>query len=85
MNDEEILEAARIAGEWLCDRRERLEMNDNEPTALLWLAVREIEAILFGFEALAAAGLLTLEDRVLRDDLSELVDGDDFEFVNASC
>lgn len=52
--------------------------------ALLWLAVREIEAILFGLEALDAVGLLTLVDRVLRDDLSELIDGDDFELVSAA-
>lgn len=75
VNDEEILETARLAGKWYLDRRERLEAYGNEPIALLWLAVGEIEAIIDGFQALDAAGLLTLEDRVLRDDLAELIDG----------
>lgn len=83
MTEEDILEAARIAGEWLCDRRERLELHENEPTALVWLAVREVEAILDAFEALDAVGLLTLGGRVLRDDLSDLIDGDYFELVDS--
>jgi hypothetical protein len=74
MNEHDILESARIAAEWCFDRRERLELHENEPLALLWLAISEIEAILDGFHALETLGLLTVENRVLRDDLSELID-----------
>lgn len=74
MDEHDVLETARLAAGWFFDRRERLEMRENEPIAFLWLAVSEIEAILNGFRALEALGFLTLEERVLRDDLSELVD-----------
>jgi hypothetical protein len=74
MNEHDVLESARLAAEWLFDRRERLELHENEPLALLWLAVSEIEAIVDGFLALEALDALTLEDRVLRDDLSGLID-----------
>ncbi|MGH3031461.1 MAG: hypothetical protein ACRDNE_12015 [Gaiellaceae bacterium] len=74
MNQHDVLASARLAAEWFFDRRERLELHENEPIALLWLAVREIEAILDGFHALETLGLLTVENRVLRDDLSEVID-----------
>jgi hypothetical protein len=75
MNPHEVLDTARLAGEWFFDRRERLELHDNERIALLWLAVREIQALVDGLHALDDIGLLTVEDRVLRDDLTDLIDG----------
>jgi hypothetical protein len=75
MTDEEVLELARTAGEWLFDRRERLEKRDREGIAFLWLHVSEIESILRGFDVLEAAGALTVEERVLQEDLIDLVSG----------
>ena len=43
MTDEEVLELARTAGDWLFDRRERLEKHDRDGIAFLWLHVSEIE------------------------------------------
>ena len=37
MNDQDILTCAEQAGEWLLDRRERLEKYEHEPATLLWL------------------------------------------------
>jgi hypothetical protein len=73
MNDDDVLELARVAGQWLFDRRERLEKHDREGVALLWLHVSEIESILRGFDVLEAAGALTVEERVLQEDLIGLV------------
>jgi hypothetical protein len=75
MTDEEVLELARTAGEWLFDRRERLEKRDREGIAFLWLHVSEIESILRGFDVLEVAGSLTLEERVLQEDLIDLISG----------
>jgi hypothetical protein len=75
MTEQEVLEAARIAGEWLFDRRERLEKHDREGIALVWLALSEIEGILHGFDVLEAAGALTPEERVLQGDLLDLLSG----------
>jgi hypothetical protein len=75
MTDREVLEAARVAGEWLFDRRERLERHDRESVALVWLAVSEIQGILRGFDVLEAAGALSLEERVLQEDLIDLLAG----------
>ena len=52
MTDEEVLELARTAGEWLFDQREQLEKHDREGIAFLWLHVGEIESILRGFDVL---------------------------------
>ena len=49
MNDQDILTCAEQAGEWLLDRRERLEKHEVEPTTLLWLSVGEIEVIIDSF------------------------------------
>jgi hypothetical protein len=35
MNDDDVLELARVAGQWLFDRRERLEKHDREGVPLL--------------------------------------------------
>jgi hypothetical protein len=75
MNDQDILTCAKQAGEWLLDRRERLEKHEHEPAALLWLSVSEIEAIIDSFDALEAAHGLTLDERVLRDDLTDWIGG----------
>ena len=68
MNDQDILTCAAQAGAWLLDRRERLEKHEHESTALLWLSVSEIAAIIDSFDALEAMHGLTLDERVLRDD-----------------
>jgi hypothetical protein len=73
--DEEVLELARTAGEWLFDRRKRLEKHDREGIAFLWLHVSEIESILRGFDVLEAAGALSVEERVLQEDLIDLISG----------
>jgi hypothetical protein len=73
VNDEDILDCAAQAGAWLLDRRERLEKHELESTALLWLAVSEIAAIIGSFEALDAMRGLTLDERVLRDDLVDWI------------
>jgi hypothetical protein len=73
VNDQDLLTCAAQAGAWLLDRRERLEKHDHESSALLWLSVSEIEAIIDSFDALEAMHGLTLDDRVLRDDLIEWI------------
>ena len=77
MNDQDILSSATEAAEWLFDRRERLEKHQEEPLTLLWLSVSEIEAIIDSFDALEAARRLTLDERVLRDDLIDWIGGGD--------
>jgi hypothetical protein len=56
-------------------RRERLEKHDQEGIALVWLAVSDIEGTLRGFDVLEAAGALTVEQRVLQEDLIDLLAG----------
>ena len=73
MNEQDILDSATQAAEWLFDRRERLEKHEQELTALLWLSVSEIEAIIDGFDALEEVHGLTLDERVLRDDLIDWI------------
>ena len=75
MNDQDILNCATEAAEWLFDRRERLENHEEEPATLLWLSVSEIEAIIDSFDALEAGHGLTLDERVLRDDLVDWIGG----------
>ena len=75
MNDQDILACAEQAAEWLLDRRERLEKHEVELATLLWLSVGEIEAIIDGFDALEEAHGLTLDERVLRDDLIDWIGG----------
>ena len=75
MNDQDILTCAEQAGEWLLDRRERLEKHEEEPATLLWLSVREIEAIIDSFDALEGVHGLTVDERVLRDDLIDWIGG----------
>ncbi|MGH2991800.1 MAG: hypothetical protein ACRDMA_18445 [Solirubrobacterales bacterium] len=65
MKEPEVLELVRVAGEWLFDRRERLEKHDREGIAFVWLDLSEIESILRAFDVLDAAGALTLDERVL--------------------
>jgi hypothetical protein len=80
MTDQDALEAPRAAAAWLQDRRERLERYEQEDTALVWLTTSEIEGILRSFDVLDAAGALTVEQRVLQEDLIELLaSGDDGE------
>jgi hypothetical protein len=75
VNEQDILNSATQAAEWLLDRRERLEKYEHESTTLLWLWVSEIEAIIDGFDALEILHGLTLDERVLRDDLVDWVGG----------
>jgi hypothetical protein len=75
VNDQDLLTCAKQAGEWLLDRRERLEKHEDEPATLLWLSVSEIEAIIDSFDALEAANGLTADERVLRDDLIDWIGG----------
>ena len=75
MNDQDILTCAEQAAIWLFDRRERLEKHDLELLTLLWLSVSEIEAIIYRFDALQAVHGLTLDERVLRDDLIDWIGG----------
>jgi hypothetical protein len=77
VNDQDILACAAHAGSWLLDRRERLEKYEHESTALLWLSVSEISAIIDSFDALEAMHGLTLDERVLRDDLIDWIGGGD--------
>jgi hypothetical protein len=74
MNDQDLLTCAVQAGEWFFDRRERLEKHKQELT-LLWLSVSEIEAIIDGFDALEDVHGLTVDERVLRDDLIDWIGG----------
>jgi hypothetical protein len=75
VNDQAILTCAEQAGEWLLDRRERLEKHEDEPLTLLWLSVGEIEAIIDSLDALEAVHGLTVDERVLRDDLIDWIGG----------
>jgi hypothetical protein len=74
-NDQDLLSRALQAGEWLLDRRERLEKHDVELTTLLCLSVSEIEATIDSFDALQAVHDLTVDERVLRDDLLDWIGG----------
>jgi len=51
--------------------------HEQELLTLLWLSVSEIEAIIDSFDALEAAHGLTLDERVLRDDLIDWIGGSD--------
>jgi hypothetical protein len=75
VNDQDILNCATEAAEWLFDRRERLENHEEEPATLLWLSVSEIDAIIGCFDALEIVHGLTLDERVLRDDLVDWIGG----------
>ena len=75
MNEQDILNSATQAAEWLFDRRERLEKHEVELLTLLWLSVSEIETIIDSFDALEAMHGLTLDERVLRDDLIDWIGG----------
>ena len=77
MNEQDILNSATQAAEWLFDRRERLENHEHELLTLLWLSVSEVEAIIDSFDALEVAHGLTLDERVLRDDLVDWTGGSD--------
>jgi hypothetical protein len=77
VNEQDILNSATQAAEWLFDRRERLEQHEEEPCTLLWLSVSEIDAIIGCFDALEAARGLTVDERVLRDDLIAWIGGSD--------
>lgn len=73
MNDQDILSSAEQAGFWLLDRLERLEKHGEELMTLLWLTVSEVEAIIDSFDALEAVHGLTVDERVLRDDLIDWI------------
>jgi hypothetical protein len=75
VTDHDILTYAEQAAVWLFDRRERLEKHEQEPITLLWLSVGEIEAIIDSFDALEKVHGLTLDERVLRDDLIDWIGG----------
>ena len=75
MTHQDILDTAAQAAEWLFDRRERLEKHEEELMTLLWLSVSEIEAIIDSFDALEAVHGLTVDERVLRDDLIDWIGG----------
>jgi hypothetical protein len=77
VNEQDIINSATQAAEWLFDRRERLENHDEEPLTLLWLSVSETETIIDDFDALEAAHGLTVDERVLRDDLIDWIGGGD--------
>jgi hypothetical protein len=75
VNEQDIMNSATQAAEWLFDRRERLENHDEEPLTLLLLSVREVDTIIDSFDALEAAHGLTVDERVLRDDLVDWIGG----------
>ena len=75
MTHQDILDTAAQAAEWLFDRRERLEKHEEELMTLLWLSVSEIETIIDSFHALEAVHGLTVDERVLRDDLIDWIGG----------
>jgi hypothetical protein len=75
MTHQDILDTAAQAAEWLFDRRERLEKHEEELMTLLWLSVSEIETIIDSFDALEAVHGLTVDERVLRDDLIDWIGG----------
>jgi hypothetical protein len=79
VNDQDILTCAAEAGAWLLDRRERLEKHEHESTALLWLSVSEISAIIDSFDAVEAMRGLSVDERVLRDDLIDWIGGSGVE------
>jgi hypothetical protein len=68
VNEHDIINSATQAVEWLFDRRERLENHDEEPLTLLLLSVREVDT-------LEAVHGLTVDERVLRDDLVDWIGG----------
>ena len=74
MNEQDILNSATQAAEWLFDRRERLEQHEVELLTLLWLSVDEIETIIDSFDVLQAVRGLTVDERVLRDDLIDWIE-----------
>jgi hypothetical protein len=73
VNEQDILNSATQAAEWLFDRRERLENYDEEPLTLLLLSVREVDTIIDSFDTLEAEHGLTVDERVLRDDLVDWI------------
>jgi hypothetical protein len=73
VNDQDILNCATQAAEWLFDRRERLERHEHESATLLWLSLSEIDGIIGCFDALEIVHGLTLDQRVLRDDLIDWI------------
>jgi hypothetical protein len=75
VNDQDILNCPVQAEVWLFDRRERLEKHEHESATLLWLSVSEIEAIIDSFDALEAVHGITVDERVLRDDLIYWIGG----------
>ena len=75
MTHQDILDTAAQAAEWLFERRERLEKHEEELMTLLWLSVSEIETIVDSFDALEAINGLTVDERVLRDDLNDWIGG----------
>lgn len=77
MNERDILDSATQAAEWLFDRRERLEKHEHDLLTLLWLSISEIDAIIDSFDALEAAHGLTVDERVLCDDLIDWIGGSD--------
>jgi hypothetical protein len=79
VNEQAILDSATQAAAWLFDRRERLERYEAEPLTLLCLSVSEIDAIIDSFDALEAGHGLTLDERVLRDDLIDWIGGSGVE------
>jgi hypothetical protein len=74
VNEQDILNSATQAAEWLFDRRERLEKHEVELLTLLWLSVDEIETIIDSFDVLQAVRGLTVDERVLRDDLIDWIE-----------
>ena len=77
MNEQDILNSATQAAEWLFDRQERLEKYEEDPCTLLWLSVEEIDAIIGCFDALEIVHGLTVDERVLRDDLIDWIGGNE--------
>lgn len=80
MNEQDVLTCATQAAEWLFDRRERLENHDEEPLTLLWLSISEIETVIGNFDTLEVIHGLTVEERVLRDDLLDWIEGSGVEY-----
>jgi hypothetical protein len=75
VNEQNTINSATQAAEWLFDRRERLENHDEEPLTLLLLSVREVDTIIDSLDALEAAHGLTVDERVLRDNLVDWIGG----------
>ena len=74
MTEKEVLELARVAGEWLFGANGS-RRTTARASRFLWLPLSEIESILRGFDLLDAAGALTGEDRVLQEELIGLISG----------